>query len=186
MQVIDRNELKIYKQDFYKRIKSGKIFIYPTDTIYGLGCDATNAEAVKKIREIKERTKSPFSVIAPSKKWIKENCEITKKRALWKLPGKYTIIFKLKNKNAVAKEVNPGMNSLGVRIPKHWASKLAKETNLPIITTSVNKQGEEYLKVINDIPLEIKGHIDFAIDEGPIEGSPSTLINTTTNEVIKR
>ena len=98
MQVIDRNELKIYKQDFYKRIKSGKIFIYPTDTIYGLGCDATNAEAVKKIREIKERTKSPFSVIAPSKKWIKENCEITKKRALWKLPGKYTIIFKLKNK----------------------------------------------------------------------------------------
>ena len=78
------------------------------------------------------------------------------------------------------------MNSLGVRIPKHWASKLAKETNLPIITTSVNKQGEEYLKVINDIPLEIKGHIDFAIDEGPIEGSPSTLINTTTNEVIKR
>lgn len=186
MQTIDRNELKIYKQEFYKRIKAGKIFIYPTDTIYGIGCDATNAEAVKKIREIKERTQSPFSVMAQSKKWIKENCEIGKKRVLWKLPGKYTIIFKLENKNAVAKEVNHGMSSLGVRIPKHWASKIAKETNLPIITTSVNKQGEEYLKAIDELPLEIKAHIDFAIDEGKIEGSPSTLINTTTNQVIKR
>ncbi|MBI4020113.1 MAG: Sua5/YciO/YrdC/YwlC family protein, partial [Candidatus Aenigmarchaeota archaeon] len=53
-------------------ILKGNIFAYPTDTVYGLGCDATNEESVGLVRSIK-RTSHPFSVIAPSKMWIREN-----------------------------------------------------------------------------------------------------------------
>ena len=55
-----------------------EVFIYPTDTIYGIGCDATNSELVKQIRKIKQRDKKPLSVIAPSKKWILDNFKVKK------------------------------------------------------------------------------------------------------------
>ena len=57
---------------FKEKVLEGKVFVYPTDTIYGLGCDATNFKAVEKIRKLKEREENPFSVVAPSKEWIKK------------------------------------------------------------------------------------------------------------------
>ena len=64
--------------DFIEDIKNGAVFIYPTDTIYGLGCDATNLASVKLIRELKYRDKDkPMSVIAPSVEWIREHCEVS-------------------------------------------------------------------------------------------------------------
>ena len=62
------------QNNLIQEILSGKIFIYPTDAIYGLGCNAENIDAVNKIKEIKQRDKDkPLSVIAPSIDWIKEN-----------------------------------------------------------------------------------------------------------------
>ena len=83
-----RNELKI-------SVVEGKVFLYPTDTVYGLGCDATNSAAVKRIRTIKT-SDHPFSIIAPSKEWILKNMIVKDKKKLDKLPGKYTLIFKMK------------------------------------------------------------------------------------------
>jgi len=79
MQIINRDEYKLKKQEFLAKIRQGAVFIYPTDTIYGLGANALNHDAVHKIREAKDRYTRPFSVIAPSKDWIKENCEINEK-----------------------------------------------------------------------------------------------------------
>ena len=78
-------------------LKDGGIILYPTDTIWGIGCDATNKEAVRKIRDIK-KSEQPFSVIAPGKKWIMDNCVVHEhaNEYLEKLPGPYTLIFKLK------------------------------------------------------------------------------------------
>jgi len=74
MQVITKKEFLDNKEGHIKKIKAGSIFIYPTDTLYGIGCDAGNESIVKKIREVKQ-TDQPFSVIAPSKDWIKQNLE---------------------------------------------------------------------------------------------------------------
>ena len=52
-------------KEFIEEVKAGKVFIYPTDTLYGLGCDATNPDSVMRIREIKKRSTLPFSVIVP-------------------------------------------------------------------------------------------------------------------------
>ena len=151
-------------------IESGAVFIYPTDTVYGIGCNALDSAAVRKIKEIKQR-ETPLSIIAPSKEWIIENCE-AKSNQLKKLPGHYTLIFKLKNKNAVASEVSK--ETIGVRIPDHEISSLIKELGFPVITTSANLRGDSPMSEIK----KLKG-VDFAIDEGKIAGTPSTIIDLT-------
>ena len=90
----------------------GAVFIHPTDTIYGIGCNAEVSSAVRKVRQLKARATNPFSVIAPSLEWINENCVVTKEADEWleKLPGPYTLILKLKN-NCVARSVNSGLNT---------------------------------------------------------------------------
>ena len=102
------------KKKIINEIKAGKIFIYPTDTIYGLGCDATNTRAIRKIREIKRRSAKPFSVIAPSKEWIVKNCKASMED-IKNLPGPYTYFVDLKNVKAVSSAINPEGNTLGVR-----------------------------------------------------------------------
>ena len=116
------DEFKQHAQDLAQFIKEGAIFIYPTDTIYGIGCNAEDEHAVGVLRSIKFRYKRPFSVIAPSKEWIKNNCEVPEKGEEWlaKLPGAYTLILKLKNKKCIAPSVTQEVDTLGVRIPDHW------------------------------------------------------------------
>tara|TARA_Y100000310_G_scaffold329270_1_gene398781 strand:+ start:253 stop:804 length:552 start_codon:yes stop_codon:yes gene_type:complete len=183
MRTLNKEEFNIYEQELLTHLKTGKLFIYPTDTIYGLGCDATNEEAVQKIRDAKERQDSPFSIVAPSKEWIREHCEV-KEKDLQALPGAVTVILK-KKKECVANNVSFN-DTLGVRIPDHWSSNIAKKLGRPIITTSVNKQGQQYAKTIDDVHAHIKGKVHFAINEGVKTGRPSTIINTLTKEQRKR
>jgi L-threonylcarbamoyladenylate synthase len=162
------------EQEIIKQISKGKIFIYPTDTIYGIGCDATNIKAVNKIKEIKQRdVDKPFSIIAPSIKWINENlivdCDLDKY-----LPGPYTIILKKKNPNFLSHVSS--IDSLGVRIPNHEFTNIVQKTGLPFITTSVNLSGDPFITEISKISPDILEHIDHIIDYGPLTGNPSTLI----------
>ena len=186
MRILNPDEFKMAKVSVIESILEGSVFIYPTDTIYGIGCNATNSNSVKKIRKIKGRAANPFSVIAPSVDWIKENCIVEKESEEWlkKLPGPYTLIFKLKNKKCVAKEVNPGLETLGVRIPKHWISKITAEADIPIVTTSVNKSGQDYMTSLEDLDDSINKGADFAIYDGEKEGKPSKIVDLTGNAKI--
>ena len=183
MQVYNEDEFKIYKNQIYDKIKNGAVFIHPTDTIYGLGCDAQNASAVKRIREIKHRYEQPFSVIAPSKEWIisNSNCPNKKECDKWlmKLPGPYTLIIQLDKKSIITKETNNNLNTLGVRIPSHWFSNVAKELNIPIVTTSVNVTGESFMTSMDDLDETIKSKVDMIILDGEKNGKPSKIIDLT-------
>ena len=184
MRVLSKEEVQLQSHQIREDILQGAVFVYPTDTIYGIGCDATNDEAVKKIRDIKARFKRPFSVIAPSKEWIKENCEITPEAEEWinKLPGPYTLIMKLKNKSAISKDANMDMDTVGVRIPAHWISHAAAAIGVPIITTSANKMDEDYMTSLEDLNDDIKAKIDFTIYEGEKQGMPSKLVHLEDGE----
>lgn len=184
--IVSKQEFLKKKQEFFEKIKKGAVFIYPTDTIYGIGCNALDNKAVSRIRDIKKRDEKPFSVILPSKNWILENCYV-KEKNLDKLPGPYTFILKTKNQ-IVSKKVNPNTDLLGVRIPDHWFSKMVFELNFPIVTTSVNISGESHMTKIEDLDNEIKGKLDFIIYEGKKQGAPSTIIKIIDNktEIIKR
>ena len=188
MRILNFDEFQLEKVAIIDNIIRGVVFIHPTDTIYGIGCNAQNSNAVKKIRHLKSRATSPFSVIVPSLEWIRENCIVTKEGEEWleKLPGPYTLILKLKN-DCVAKEVNPGLGTLGIRMPNHWVKDIAAQANIPIVTTSVNRSSEDYMTSIEDLDPAIKSGIDFLLYEGKKEGRPSKIVDlTATARVIER
>jgi len=161
--------IKILKQEILK----GKIFIYPTDTIYGIGCNVLNKKAVNKIRQIKRRDKKPFSVIAPSFEWVKEKCIVNSDLKEY-LPGAYTIILKKKNPSFL--NWVSDKETLGIRMPNHHFTRKIQKANVPFITTSVNFSGEKPFLSIEKIPKEILNKIDHIINEGKLSGKPSTLI----------
>jgi len=182
--IIKFNEIKT--KEIIKEIKKGSIFIYPTDTIYGLGCNALKKESVQKIRNIKKSNK-PFSVIVPNKQWVYKNLKVNNKDYIKKLPGPYTFIFKRKKK-VIPKEVTTGLKTLGIRIPNHPFTNIIKSAKVPFITTSVNITKKRYLREIKKIPRNIAKQVDFIIDAGPLIKHPSTIIDLTDNiaKIIKR
>jgi len=172
MKIIKIN--KINEEEILNEITKGRIFIYPTDTIYGIGCDAENKDSVEKIKQIKQRDRTkPLSIIAPSIKWIEENLIIDIDLNKY-LPGCYTIILKKKNPDFLKHISNT--DSIGIRIPNNGFTKIIQSSGTPFITTSVNLSGESAIESIKEIPKEIKNKIDIIIDAGKLVGRPSTLI----------
>ena len=165
---------KVNEKELLNHITDGKIFVYPTDTIYGLGCDAENKESVEKIKQIKQRDRDkPLSIIAPSLKWIEENLIVDVDLKKY-LPGPYTIILKKKNVDFLKHVSNT--DSLGVRIPNNEFTKIIQNFGTPFITTSVNLSGEPAIESIKEISKEISEQIDLAIDNGKLSGRASTLV----------
>lgn len=176
MKTVDRRYIEENKEEILNAIKSGKIFVYPTDTIYGLGCNALLDESVEKIRDIKQRYTKSFSVIAPNKEWVIENCKLEIENLEKYLPGPYTLIVERKS-GELAANVNPGDNTLGVRIPKHWFTELVSEAGVPFVTTSVNFAGHKFMEKLEDVPEEILNQVDYVVYEGDKKGEPSTKIS---------
>ena len=160
-------------------LKNGGVIIYPTDTLYGFGCDAKNESAIEKINAIKGR-KAPMSVLAPNRaiaaKWMNIS-QNDKNIVLEKLGGSTTIIVPVKG-GITSPSINGNKQTLGVRIPDHkFCQKLSKAYPNPITTTSVNRTRQEPLTNPEKILSEFSREIDLIIDDGIIEGSGSTIYN---------
>lgn len=127
-------------------LQRGKIIVYPTDTIYGFGCDAKNREAIEAIRKLKMREQEkPFSVIMKDITEIKKYVILNKIRENFLqrvFPGKFTVILTSKNKFPV--ELTGGGKTLGVRIPNYrLTNHIAEKFGKPYVTTSVNVSTEK-------------------------------------------
>ena len=169
------------KNMIIERIKKGELFGYPTDTIYGLGCDARNEVSVQKIREMKNRFENPFSVVVPDLKWIYEHCETSKKIEFWisRFPGKYTFILKLKNTEELKTVSKDG--KIAVRIPENKIMDIFSTLDFPIITTSLNTL-DGFVHELKDISEFQKNNLDFFIDQGLLIGEPSQIIDLTYDD----
>jgi L-threonylcarbamoyladenylate synthase len=185
MQIYNKEETIINENKIINEIIKGKLFIYPTDTIYGIGCNALDNDAVIKLRNTKRQITRALSIIAPNKKWIYDNCIITSKIEEWinKLPGPYTLILNLKNENTIAKQVNYSNGTIGIRIPNNWFAKIIEKTNIPIITTSANITGENFITNIEQLDDTILMNCGFIINEGEKKGKPSTIVDLTLENV---
>ena len=160
-------------------LKNGGVIVYPTDTLYGFGCDAKNESAIEKINTIKGR-KAPMSVLAPNieiaAKWmnIPKN---DKNIILEKLGGSTTIIVPVKL-GITSPAITGDNDTLGLRVPNHkFCQKLSEAYPNPITTTSVNRTKQKPFTNPEKILSEFACEIDLIIDDGIIEGSGSTIYN---------
>lgn len=171
-----------------KAIREGEILIYPTDTLYGIGCNAEKTASVEKIVKAKGRgSGKPLSVISPSKEWVAENTKITsdKVRFIDRLfPGPYTVVLKARIKISfvVSKE-----EKIGIRIPRNEFCDFIRSQGFPFVTTSVNLSEEKPVYSINDIPEKVKQIADYAVDAGEIRGHSSRVfdISGKTLEILR-
>ena len=160
-------------------LKNGNIIIYPTDTVWGVGCDPFNQKSVDNLFKIKGKKEEGLSILINNKELISKYCLITSKdkKIINKIfPGPVTVI--LKSKVNFAKGVTKNGN-IAIRIPNNKTSiSLAKEN--PIITTSANMHGMDVVKDMNEA-REIFGNSCIYLNgEKPI-GIESTIINLTGN-----
>jgi len=166
-------------------LKNGGVIVYPTDTLYGFGCDAKNESAIEKINSIKGK-KAPMSVLAPNieiaAKWMNIP-KHDKNIILEKLGGSTTIIVPVKF-GITSPAITGDNDTLGLRIPDHkFCQKLSEAYPNPITTTSVNRTKQKPLTNPEKILSEFTREIDLIIDDGIIEGSGSTIYNFQDREL---
>jgi tRNA threonylcarbamoyl adenosine modification protein (Sua5/YciO/YrdC/YwlC family) len=171
-------------------LKKGGVIIYPTDTVYGIGCDIFNKEALERIFLIKNDSFNKlFSFICSDLKDIAKYAKVSDyayRMMKHLLPGPYTFI--LPAAKLVPKKLWNKRKSVGIRVPNHAvALTLVKELGNPIISTSTtNRKGE----VLID-PFEIKNifnaQVDLMLASGNLSGDPSSVIDLSseTPEVIR-
>ncbi|HJJ23371.1 MAG TPA: L-threonylcarbamoyladenylate synthase [Nitrosopumilus sp.] len=167
-------------------INQGGIAVFPTDTVYGIGCNPYNKDSVKKIYEIKSRNiLKPFPVLAYSKEIAEKIAffdEFTKKIVERFWPGPLTIILKLTDKNL--KESLNVTNKIAIRVPNHKCTlELLKECNF-LVGTSANISGYSSFTNPDECFKNIQNY-DVFVDGGIITSKTESTIIEIENEEIK-
>lgn len=172
-------------------LKSGGIVIYPTDTVYGLGCDIYQTKAVDRIAQLKgiKKEKADFSFICHD---LSQLSDFTKpfSNQVYKLmrktlPGPYTFI--LNANNNVPKIFQSKKKTVGIRIPaNNVATEIIRELGNPIMSTSIHDDDKilEYTVDPELIHDKYKNQVDIVIDGGFGDNTPSTVIDCTGDEIM--
>jgi tRNA threonylcarbamoyl adenosine modification protein (Sua5/YciO/YrdC/YwlC family) len=161
-------------------LKSGGIIIYPTDTVYGMGCDLFNKRGIERVYEIQRRDrKQPLSFICADLKDISQYARVSDdayKIMRRLLPGPYTFI--LEASRAVPKIILPKRQTTGIRVPDNRICQaLVAEMGSPIISTSVKDEDGELLSDPRIIQERFGKRVDLIIDGGIIGATPSSVIS---------
>ncbi|MBN1462211.1 MAG: threonylcarbamoyl-AMP synthase [Paludibacteraceae bacterium] len=172
-------------------LQQGGVILYPTDTIWGLGCDATNEKAVQRIFEIKKRidTKAMLVLLDSAAKiqtYVSEMPEIA--WDLIELSEKPLTIIYPQAKNLASNLVGED-KSIGIRITRELFSKsLCERFRKPIVSTSANLSGEKSPLNFSDISDEIISKVDYVVkykQEEICDNAPSSIIKIDSGNVIK-
>ena len=154
-------------QNLIDTLKSGGTILYPTDTIWGIGCDATNPEAINKIFEIKKREKSKSMIIlVESEKRLQDLVEVPE--LAWEIMDlsekPMTLIYD--NPKGLPKEILAEDGSIGIRLVKDdYLKKLIGKLNKPLVSTSANFSGDPSPMKFADISQEIISSVDAVAEE---------------------
>jgi L-threonylcarbamoyladenylate synthase len=171
-------------------LRKGSIIIYPTDTVYGIGCSIKALDSVKRIYDIKERKYNKplsvaFSSLDEAKKYViigPAEEEYVKKHL--KEPYTYVVL----RKEDIPDIVTGGLKTVGIRIMNH---ELMKEVliaaDVPIITTSANLSGGKSPASVEEIDKELLDKADLVLDAGPCRtGVPSTVLELAGRKVLRQ
>lgn len=169
------------------KLNEGKILITPTDTIYGITCDATNEESIKKVYQIKKRPlNKPLILLMNNYEMIKEYTkDITlEEENLIKeyMPGLVTIILKKNHK--INSLITANTDYVAIRIPKNKdLLDIITKLNKPIISTSANISEEIPITNISELTEDIKNNVDYIEDAGTIIAKTSTIVKFNNHKL---
>lgn len=178
---------KIYRPDEIKEaakeLRLGELIAFPTETVYGLGADATNEQAVKRVYLAKGRpSDNPLIVTVSSKEMVEEYTGTLSKEAqklmeaFW--PGSLTIVLPIKP-GVLSKAVTGGLKTAAFRMPQNKTTlALIKEANVPLVGPSANSSGKPSPTTAQHVFHDLEGRIRGIVDDGPTTvGVESTIID---------
>ncbi|MBW2466048.1 MAG: threonylcarbamoyl-AMP synthase [Deltaproteobacteria bacterium] len=169
-----------------EKLRSGAVICYPTDTVYGIGCDIFNQKAIKKVFQIKKRPKhKPFSFMCSSLKNVSDYGHVSNSayRIMRKaLPGPFT--FVLPASKIVPKIMITKQKTVGIRVPdNNTCLALIEELGNPILTTSaILENVNEPLSEAYEFDELLGNMVDLVIDGGIVFPDPSTIVSFTGDE----
>ena len=202
-----KDEIEKVLGEAVQALREGKVILYPTDTIWGLGCDATNPEAVRRIYEIKHRDDSKSLVLLACDldqiaRYIKEIpsmaidlVEVNDKPMTLIYPGANTYPAPEEGQAPKADKYHLAYNtvaedgSVGIRIPMmDFCVNMAQKLSRPIVSTSANISGQPSPRKFKDIPEEITSAVDYIVDpriEAHSTGEASQIIKIGLDGEVK-
>ncbi len=171
-------------------MKNGGVIIYPTDTVYGLGCDIFNKEALERVYYIKNEANTKlFSFLCPDLRDIAKYAKVSDYayKVMKKcLPGPYT--FVLPAAKEVPKKLWTKRKTVGIRIPENnIARMLAQELGNPIVSTSVTSRKGDLYFYPDEIRAVFQTQVDLMLSGGDLTGKPSSIVDLSGDspEVIR-
>lgn len=163
-------------------LRKGGLILYPTETVWGIGCDATDAEAVARIYALKRsENKHSMLVLCESADMVVRYVDKAPRIAfeVMEMATKPLTLI-LPGATGVAANLIPDTGTLGVRVPDHeFCRKLLRKFGRPIVSTSANISGEETPKNLAEVSREIIDGVDFVVNprfQGKPTGKPSSII----------
>jgi tRNA threonylcarbamoyl adenosine modification protein (Sua5/YciO/YrdC/YwlC family) len=167
-------------------LKQGGIIVYPTDTVYGLGCDITQRAAVDRVIRIKARDpKKPMSFVCADLTHISQYANVSDfayKILRRYLPGPYT--FVLPASRDTPKILQSKQRTVGIRIPDHPVPlALVAELGEPLLSTSANRSSEETVADPEDLEARFAHDVDLILECGPLPVLPSSVISLVDDRV---
>ncbi len=171
-------------------LKDGSVVIYPTDTVYGLGCDLYNSKAIDRITRIKSfsAAKPIFTIICEDISQVSQYTKVISNEVFKMmkrvLPGPYTFILEANNK--IPKAINQKRKTIGVRVPDNNITlAIVRALGNPIITTSIKFDDDvvEYYTDPADIIDAYEKLVDYIVDGGLGGNSPSTMVDCSKEEI---
>ena len=177
-------------QKAYEVIQKGGIILYPTDTVWGIGCDATNPEAVAKIYKLKKRAETQSMIVLMNGEKMIYNVFKEIPEVAWQiidLSENPTTLVLDKPRNVAPNLIAPDQ-TLGIRIVKEpFCFKLMEKMKKPLVSTSANISGQPTPKSFKEISPEIIKGVDYVVNlhREKIAGKPSTIIKLTNDSQVK-
>ncbi|MEZ0005111.1 L-threonylcarbamoyladenylate synthase [Flavobacterium sp. 28YEA47A] len=174
----------------YEVIKEGGIILYPTETVWGIGCDATNPDAVAKIYALKQREESKSMIVLMNGERMVYNVFKDIPEVAWQildLSEKPTTLI-LDNPRNIAKNLIAPDNTLGMRIVKEpFCFKLLERMKKPLVSTSANISGMPTPINYKEISPEILKGVDYIVNlqQEKMTGKPSAIIKLTSDSQVK-
>ncbi|WP_277554387.1 L-threonylcarbamoyladenylate synthase [Halobaculum limi] len=160
-------------------IRAGEAVVYPTETVYGLGADATNADAVERVFELKGRARDkPLSVAFGSVEAALSLVPASDRAARFAqafLPGPVTVV--VDRGDTLAPELTDGDPRVGIRVPDHATARALADAAGPITATSANRSGAGSVRRVADLDPAIREAVGAVIDEGETPGGESTVVD---------